>query len=132
MIRTLAREGTTLFVTTHHLDEAEYCDRIGLMVDGMLVALGTPPELKREHVAGAMYAVTGVGHRHLRRAFDGDSRVLQVQPFGRRVHLRLEESLSDPERAWMLLAERGVVPDTIERIEPSLEDVFLALVGERT
>src|SRR5574337_139417 len=50
VIRDLAREGTTVFVTTHYLDEAEYCRRIGLMVDGKLVALDTPPELKRTWV----------------------------------------------------------------------------------
>lgn len=128
-IRMLAREGTTVFVTTHHLDEAEYCDRIGLMVDGRLVALGTPPELKRDHVAGAMYALGGLGHRELRDALGEDPRVFEVNPFGRQVHLRVAAALSTAEDVAGLLGEHGLNADTVARIEPSLEDVFLALVG---
>jgi len=56
-IRRLAREGTTIFVTTHYLDEAEYCGRIGLMVDGRLVALDTPDALKKRYVPDRVLAV---------------------------------------------------------------------------
>lgn len=52
MIYAAASHGTTVFVTTHYLDEAEYCDRVSIMVDGRIAAMGTPDELKREkHVA---------------------------------------------------------------------------------
>jgi ABC-2 type transport system ATP-binding protein len=47
VIRRLADAGTTIFVTTHYMDEAEYCDRVGLMVAGKLAALDTPEGLKR-------------------------------------------------------------------------------------
>ena len=59
LIRALADEGTTVFVTTHYLDEAEYCDRVGLMVDGRLATLDTPTELKRVYVPGRMLEVHG-------------------------------------------------------------------------
>jgi ABC-2 type transport system ATP-binding protein len=49
MIYAAAARGTTVFVTTHYLDEAEYCDRVSIMVDGRIAAMGTPEELKREH-----------------------------------------------------------------------------------
>ncbi|NUO64191.1 MAG: ABC transporter ATP-binding protein [Gemmatimonadaceae bacterium] len=49
MIYETAARGTTVFVTTHYMDEAEYCDRISIMVDGRMAALGTPAELKRAH-----------------------------------------------------------------------------------
>jgi len=49
MIYEAAARGTTVFVTTHYLDEAEYCDRLSIMVDGRIGAMGTPQELKREH-----------------------------------------------------------------------------------
>jgi ABC-2 type transport system ATP-binding protein len=49
MIYAAAARGTTVFVTTHYLDEAEYCDRVSIMVDGRIGALGTPDELKREY-----------------------------------------------------------------------------------
>ncbi|HET8733274.1 MAG TPA: ABC transporter ATP-binding protein, partial [Anaeromyxobacteraceae bacterium] len=59
LIRDLAHGGTTVFVTTHYLDEAEYCRRIGLMVDGRLVALDTPAQLKRDWVPGRVLLVRG-------------------------------------------------------------------------
>ena len=49
LIYAAAAQGTTVFVTTHYMDEAEYCDRISIMVDGRIAALGTPAELKAEH-----------------------------------------------------------------------------------
>lgn len=49
-----ASEGMTVFVTTHYLDEAEYCDRVSIMVDGRIDALDTPRELKRKYNASTM------------------------------------------------------------------------------
>jgi ABC-type multidrug transport system, ATPase component len=54
MIYATAAAGTTVFVTTHYLDEAEYCDRVSIMVDGRIGALGTPAELKRQFGAGTL------------------------------------------------------------------------------
>jgi ABC-2 type transport system ATP-binding protein len=54
MIYEAAAEGTTVFVTTHYMDEAEYCDRVSIMVDGRIAALGTPAELKREFAAASI------------------------------------------------------------------------------
>ena len=59
LIRELAAQGTTVFVTTHYMDEAEYCARIGIMVDGRLVALDTPEGLKRTHAPGRVLEVRG-------------------------------------------------------------------------
>jgi ABC-2 type transport system ATP-binding protein len=47
MIYKAAHKGTTIFVTTHYMDEAEYCDRVSIMVNGKIVALGSPKELKK-------------------------------------------------------------------------------------
>ena len=54
MIYTAASKGTTVFVTTHYMDEAEYCDRVSIMVDGAIAALGTPNELKRQYGASTI------------------------------------------------------------------------------
>jgi ABC-2 type transport system ATP-binding protein len=131
VIRQLSGAGTTLFVTTHHLDEAEYCERVGLMVDGRLVALDTPAGLKREHVPGTHFAVRapGTGLRLSERLTD-HPQVLGVQPFGRQAHVRVTGPLSDPDTFRALLGDRGVTRATVEPIEPTLEDVFLQLVGE--
>jgi ABC-2 type transport system ATP-binding protein len=129
VIRELAREGTTVFVTTHYLDEAEYCRRIGLMVDGRLVALDTPAALKRTHVPGALLAVRGrdlaAGAEALRRT----PGVAAVAPFGAGLHVRVAEGGPAPDAVARALAGAGASAVTVEPVEPSLEDVFLAVAS---
>ena len=127
-IRELAAAGTTLFVTTHHLDEAEFCDRVGLMVDGRLVALDTPARLKAEHVPGTLHAVSGASGRAIAQALAGVEGVLAVKPFGLSTHVRVGPAWADPARLAALLAERGVEGVTLASAEVTLEDVFLELV----
>lgn len=57
MLYKAAHEGTTIFVTTHYMDEAEYCDRVSIMVDGKIEALDTPNELKKQFVVESMNEV---------------------------------------------------------------------------
>jgi ABC-2 type transport system ATP-binding protein len=129
VIRDLAREGTTVFVTTHYLDEAEYCRRIGLMVDGRLVALDTPAALKRAWVPGALLAVRGrdlaAGAAAL-RALPG---VTAVAPFGAGLHVRVAEGGPAAAEVSRALAAAGATGVQVEAAEPSLEDVFLAVAG---
>jgi ABC-2 type transport system ATP-binding protein len=119
LIRTLAAGGTTIFVTTHYMDEAEYCARIGFMVDGKLRALDTPRDLKRAHVPGHLFEVRGADPAAV-KALPG---VLQVVPFGASLHVTAEVE-SAPRVAAALRATSGVES---RAIEPTLEDVFLAL-----
>ncbi len=88
IIRDLARGGTTVFVTTHYLDEAEYCARIGLMVDGKLVALDTPAGLKRTWVPEEVLVVRGRELRGAAAALAGRAGVKNVIPFGAGLHLK--------------------------------------------
>jgi ABC-2 type transport system ATP-binding protein len=120
LIRELARGGTTIFVTTHYMDEAEYCGRIGLMVGGRLVALDAPAALKRRFVPGRMFAV--------RRASTADIERLRQTPgvsaaelFGQGAHVRLEAGIA-PESIFR--ADDAPTP-----IDANLEDVFLAAVA---
>jgi ABC-2 type transport system ATP-binding protein len=119
LIRTLARGGTTVFVTTHYMDEAEYCGRIGFMVDGRLRALDTPQALKRAFVPGRLFEVLGAEAETL-RALPGARR---VEPFGAALHLTVsEESAAEACAALSRLAGAST-----REVEPSLEDVFLAV-----
>ncbi len=108
VIRRLASEGKSLLVTTHHLDEAEYCQRVGLMVDGRLVALDSPEGLKATHVPGVMHSVFGVSQAELERVFEGEPALWGMKPFGLAVHLRVAPALSDPEDLARFLRARGV------------------------
>jgi len=130
VIRDLAGAGTTVFVTTHYLDEAEYCRRIGLMVDGRLVALDTPAALKRAWVPERVLVAHGQGLQGAGEALRARPGVVAAEPFGAGLHLRVlpeRWSLSDVEAA---LRQGGATGLRVEEAEASLEDVFLAVVGQ--
>jgi ABC-2 type transport system ATP-binding protein len=130
LIRELAAEGTTVFVTTHYLDEAEYCRRIGLMVDGRLVALDTPAALKRTWVPEKVLVVRGVGLAAGAAAVRRVEGVRSVIPFGAGLHLRVDPAASPDREVAAALTAEGAREVTVEPSEPSLEDVFLAVVGQ--
>jgi ABC-2 type transport system ATP-binding protein len=118
-----------VFVTTHYLDEAEYCRRIGLMVDGRLVALDTPAALKRTWVPERVLAVRGRTLTGAARAIAGERGVRAVEPFGAGLHLRVDPSAWDAAGVRQFLSARGATDVRVEATEPTLEDVFLAVVG---
>jgi ABC-2 type transport system ATP-binding protein len=129
VIRDLARAGTTVFVTTHYLDEAEYCARIGLMVDGRLVALDTPEGLKRTYVPEQVFVAQG---QRLSAASEGlrqQPGVKGVEPFGAGLHLRVDGALWDKQRIESTLLGNGATNVHVEASEATLEDVFLEVVG---
>jgi ABC-2 type transport system ATP-binding protein len=129
-IRQLAAGGTTLFVTTHHLDEAEYCDRVGFMVDGRLVALDTPAALKRAHVPGTIHEVSGeLRVTELRRALSPLREVLSVRAFGAAAHVRVTDALAEPAALARRLAELGFAQAEVGPAEATLEDVFLEIAA---
>ena len=129
LIRELAAAGTTVFVTTHYLDEAEYCRRIGLMVDGKLVALDTPAGLKRTWVPERVVVARGQGLGEAAGALRAAPGVKAVAPFGAALHVRVERSGLDAAGVRDVLARAGGRQVTAEEAAPSLEDVFLAVVG---
>jgi len=132
LIYALADEGVTVFVTTHYMEEAEYCNRIALIDRGRLIALGSPEELKRRHLQGSIFAVQTRDALKAADALAGDARVLDAAVFGRELHVRLGQ-VEDPERYLSSrLQEAGLPADDIKGIDPTLEDVFVALVGRRT
>lgn len=130
----LSSEGTTLFVTTHYMDEAERCTMVGYIYLSQLIVCGRPDELK------AMPEVTPAGHRRLLVECD-DSRValgfLRDRPdvadatlFGHSIHLLLRETSdadSDALALRRVLGEAGLNPRDIRPIDPTLEDVFVML-----
>jgi len=130
LIRRLADEGTTIFVTTHYMDEAEYCDRVGLMVAGRLAALDTPAGLKRAFVPGRMYEVHGAGAREL-AGLESDLGLLEIEPFGAALHVRVAEGGISAGALREELARRGVGGGraTVADADVTLEDVFLRAVG---
>ena len=131
LIYALAEDGVTVFVTTHYMEEAEYCNRIGLINQGRLIALGSPDQLKKEHLAGRVYEVETPDVLAAVEALTGQREVLDVAVFGRAMHVRIEEQVRAEDFLTRELAVAGLAADKIKQIEPTLEDVFVALVGNR-
>ena len=129
LIRRLAAEGTTVFVTTHYMDEAEHCRRVGLMVAGRLVALDTPAELKRRFVPGRVLAVQGRGLGRGAERLGELPGVLAVEVFGAGLHVRIDPEEVEPSGVEREMAAAGAAALRIEAVTPSLEDVFLSVVS---
>lgn len=125
LIRELAGGGTTVFVTTHYMDEAEYCARVGLMVDGRLVALDTPVRLAEEHVPGRLFAIKG--ENLSLAAVRGLPDVLAVDPFGAGLHVRTLDP--DARRVLQALEASGAQNLESAQVRANLEHVFLELAG---
>jgi len=132
LIYDLADEGVTVFVTTHYMEEAEYCNRIGLIDRGRLIAQGSPAHLKKEHLEGRIYEVEVDDPLDAVQSLARAEKVHEAAVFGRVVHVRLEETLDATQYLATFLGEKGRAPLHVRPIEPTLEDVFVALVGRRS
>jgi ABC-2 type transport system ATP-binding protein len=125
LIDAMAGKGVTLIVTTHYLDEAERCDRIALMHAGKLVALGTVPELKEVFAGRVLLEVACPNFLAAQESLEGVPGVLEAAVFGTRLHVVVAEEAEGRRRIAERLTREGNTPFTVERIVPSLEDVFI-------
>lgn len=124
----LREEGVAIVLSTAYMDEAERCTRLALLHAGEIRRCDTPSRLKQA-MPGALLAVPAPDPRAVRAALAGAEGVLGLLLMGDRVHVRVENA----ERAMPLLsarlAEHGIPHGGIVRVEPAIEDVFVALVG---
>ena len=131
LIHQMSGEGVTVFVTTHYMDEAEYCNRLVLINHGDIVAMGTPTDLKRKSMKGELLLVEceplGPGLEALRAA----PGVEDAAVFGRSLHAVVRDARSAAEPIRQALAARKVAVSRVEPIPPTLEDVFVALTTVR-
>ena len=128
LIRSLSRQSVTVFVTTHYMDEAEYCDRLALIYRGRMIALGTPDQLKRERMPDVVLEV----------AVDRPVDALEVVPrvpgvreaalFGVLLHVVVSDAAAAAPAVRAALEAAGILVEHVEQILPSLEDVFVSLI----
>ena len=123
----LVKDGLTVFVTTAYLDEAERCNRVGLMDRGRLVRCNTPAALKKEF-AGACYEVLCPDWRKARDFLAREPGVESVQIAGERLHLFLSPGATSASQLGGAAEAAGLGPCEFRAITPSLEDVFIALI----
>jgi ABC-2 type transport system ATP-binding protein len=127
LINSLAEVGTTILVSTHYMEEAEHCNRLVLMNRGRVIALDTPEDLRGRMTEPILELRTSNAPEAV-EALRGSAGVLEAALFGRALHVVVEDE--DLARASMppLLGARGVSLEGMERVPPSLEDVFVSLV----
>jgi ABC-2 type transport system ATP-binding protein len=131
LIYELAGNGVTVFVTTHYMDEAEYCDRLALIYRGELVALGTPRELKTEQMREAVLEVDCDRQEDAVEILLGIDGVREAALFGTRIHVVAAEPEAIDAAIRRALADGGHRVEAVRRILPSLEDVFVSVVEAR-
>jgi len=131
LIHRMVAEGVTVFVTTHYMDEAEYCNRLVMIDRGRLVAMGTPTELKQRHMRGELLLVEceplGPGLEAVSQA----PGVVDAAVFGSSLHAVVAEAQTVLPKVREVLEARGIRVGRLEQIPPSLEDVFVALTAGR-
>ena len=126
LIYAMASEGVTVFVTTHYMDEAEYCGRVGMMRDGKLLALDTPAALKARFVPGDVWELHAEPLQVALNASETCAGVLRVGLAGDHLRMITERGMKENDlRPGLKTA--GLVVAALERGEPTLEDVFLSL-----
>jgi ABC-2 type transport system ATP-binding protein len=131
LINSLAESGVTVFVTTHYLDEAEYCSRIMLMHAGAIVAGGSPQELKIRYLVHPILEVECEGAVEAMDALQRQAWVLGISLFGNRIHVTVGDEKSGREQTAAVLVAQGLMVKRIDRILPTLEDVFIHLIEEK-
>ena len=131
LIYHLSEQGTTIFVTTHYLDEAEYCDRLGLIYRGQLIALGTPEELKSGFMTEDVIEVSCDNAQEAMEFIEELEGVRHAVLFGRKLHVVVEDADRALPAMEEILAGKGIAVHGMGKILPSLEDVFVSIIEAR-
>ena len=129
LIHTLAQDGVSVLVSTHYMDEAEYCDRVALINHGRLIALGTPTQLKRHALGGELLSLEGERLGDAIGELKAAPGVLDVAMFGNALHALVDSAELRLPELLRRLGGAGCTKVRGRRIAPSLEDSFVRLVG---
>jgi len=129
LIDGLSRQGTTVLVTTHYLDEAERCDRVAIMHDGRLASIGTIAELKQIFADRPILEIRSSDPVGIMNRLDSLQAVEKTSLFGTAVHAVLRSRATGPSDVREALASAGLSVSSMTPVVPSLEDVFLDVVS---
>jgi ABC-2 type transport system ATP-binding protein len=131
LIYELAGKSVTVFVTTHYMDEAEYCDRLALIYRGELIAMGTPAVLKTRHMQEDILEVQCDRPQDAMREIETLAEVKEAALFGKGLHVVAKNGDAAAISVRRVLEDRGYGSALIEKVAPSLEDVFVSLIEAR-
>jgi len=131
LIYQLAGKGVTIFVTTHYMEEAEYCDRIGLIYRGELIASGTPSELKTNLMPEDILEIQCDRPLEAMEIIKKITGIKETALFGKAIHAVTGDAKAAATITRNELNMHGFNPMFVEQIVPSLEDVFVSLIEAR-
>jgi ABC-2 type transport system ATP-binding protein len=131
LIQNMASRGVTIMVTTHFLDEAEFCGRLGLITGGRLVALDTPEGLRREGVREDLFEASFDSIAQTRETVGRLPGVEACSYFGRRLHIFCRRGTYDAEGLKLALRGAGLTARDVRSVPPRLEDAFVRLAEYR-
>ena len=128
LIYDMAGRGRTVFVTTHYMEEAEYCDRVAMIYRGRMIALGSPRELKNRLVDETILDLRCPQPQDLMDALSAVEGVRDVALFGAGLHLKVDDADIAERRIRALSGDLGLSEVALTKIVPTMEDVFVALI----
>ena len=127
LVYAMQGRGITLFVTTHYMEEAERCNRIGFIHAGRLVALGTPAHLKQTRMGAQVVSLTGPDLYGIYSSLKGTDLVLDINLYGNDLHAVVDDAAGALPRIEAHLGRAGLALTEGRAIPPSIEDVFVRL-----
>ncbi len=130
LIYQLSAAGHTIFVTTHYMDEAEYCHRIALMYAGRVIALGSPEELKKSLGEGHLLQLECSDLLGAMTELERQPEVEDVAVFGSGLHVKVENAQQAIPKIRETLAGANIDISVLDPIEPTMEDVFVSLIED--
>jgi ABC-2 type transport system ATP-binding protein len=131
LIYTMADQGVTVFVTTHYMEEAEYCGRLALIYRGRLIAMGTPAELKSSLAGETLLEVRCRQNEQALEIIESLPVVLDAALFGSGLHVRTTDPREAREAINTALDDAGLAVDHMAAIAPTMEDVFVAMIEQQ-
>ena len=128
LINDLSNEGTTVFVTTHYLEEAEYCNNIILINAGKITAEGSSEELKKNYIKNPIFEIECDRVVDAMNLLSTQSFIDEISIFGNNLHLLVNEKFKDQTQITSALSENKIEVKRMDKIIPTLEDVFIHLL----
>jgi ABC-2 type transport system ATP-binding protein len=126
MIHEMAGAGTTVFVTTHYMDEADYCDRLALIYRGKIIAEGTPNELRKNYMTRDVLEIEA---DHIVESMEFlEQQGIETAVFGSLLHATVENATAAVPLIYKTLGGHNITVRRVDKIVPSLEDVFVTLI----
>ena len=130
LINELSAEGITVFITTHYLEEAEFCNNLILIDAGKLIAEGNPKQLKTNYLKNSIYEIECDRVVEALELFEKQEFVEETSIFGNNIHISVNENFTDTAKINELCSRNSLEVKRISKIIPTLEDVFIHLLDK--